>query len=93
VTDALIVRLRALPQLMEAPSQWTGGPAFWLEGREIVHFHGELVEIRLTRKAISEVDDERVMRRSRTSDWVMVRLEERDLAVELARTAIEANRR
>jgi hypothetical protein len=93
VTEALLARLRSLPQLDEAPSQWTGGPAFWVDGREIVHLHEGFVEIRLTRRLIARFDDERVMRRSRTSDWVMVRVDELDLAVELTRQAIEANRR
>jgi hypothetical protein len=33
------------------------------------------------------------MRRSRTSDWVMVEAQHADLIVELARQALEANRR
>jgi Family of unknown function (DUF5519) len=92
MTAELLERLRELPELEEAPSQWTGGPAFWLKGREIVHLHEGFVEIRLTGRAIARVDDERVMRRTRTSDWVLVRLDELDLALELARRAIAANR-
>jgi Family of unknown function (DUF5519) len=93
VSEELLVRLRELAWLDEAPSRWTGGPAFWLQGREVVHLHEGFVEIRLTGQAIAQLDDERVMRRSRTSDWVMVRLEEVELAVDLVRRAIEANRR
>ena len=92
MTD-LVDALRTLPDVEERPSQWTGGPAFWLDGREIVHFHGDEVEIRLTRRVIAEVDDRRVARRTRTSDWVAVSLRERELALDLARAAVEANRR
>ena len=89
----LAAELRRLPGVEEAPSQWTGAMAFWIDGREFVHFHGDLVEIRLTRKRISRLDDERVARRTRTSDWVVVPARERTLVLELARAALEANRR
>ena len=94
MSDAVLARLRALSQLEEAPSQWTGGPAFWLDGREIVHLHDpDLVEIRLTRKQIPRaLDDERVWQRSRYSDWVALRRDEVELAVDLTWQAIEANR-
>jgi hypothetical protein len=86
-------QLAQLPGLEARPSQWTGAAAFWVEGREIVHFHGDEVEIRLTRRLLNELDDARVWRRTRTSDWVGVRVEEGELALELARRALEANRR
>jgi hypothetical protein len=68
----------------QAPSRWRADPAFWWKGRELVHTHGDLVEIRLTRKGIRELDDDRAMLRARTSDWVMVSSEHEDLIVELA---------
>ncbi len=86
-------KLRALPELEEAPSQWGADPAFWVDGREIVHFHDGGVEVRLTRRLIRRLDDERPVERSRTSDWVFVPLEHEDLIVALTRDAIEANRR
>jgi Family of unknown function (DUF5519) len=76
-----------------APSQWTGEPALWVDGREIVHEHGDHIEIRLTGKLINALDDDRAMRRSRTSDWVLVDKRERELIVDLARRAVEANHR
>ena len=91
--NELLASLRRLPHVEEAPSQWTGGPAFWLDGREVVHFHGDDVEIRLTRTLIAKLDDERVARRTRTSDWIVVPACERELVLELARAALEANRR
>jgi hypothetical protein len=89
----LLAELRRLPDVEVTPSQWTGEPALWVDGREIVHAHGEYVEIRLTGKLINALDDERAMRRARTSDWVLVAAGERELILELAGRAVEANRR
>jgi hypothetical protein len=93
MNDELLAELRRLPDVEVAPSQWTGEPALWVDGREIVHAHGELVEIRLTGKLINAMDDERAMRRARTSDWVLVANGERELILDLASRAVEANRR
>jgi hypothetical protein len=92
MNETLLSELRSLPGVEEAPSQWTGEPALWIDGREIVHAHGEWIEIRLTGKLINELDDERALRRARTSDWVMVDSAERGLILDLARRAVEANR-
>ena len=89
----MIEELVAIPGVDVAPSRWTGEPALWVDGREIVHAHGEHVEIRLTSKLINALDDDRVMRRTRTSDWVLVKADERQLILDLARQAAEANRR
>jgi hypothetical protein len=93
MNDELLAELRRLPDVEVAPSQWTGEPALWVDGREIVHAHGELVEIRLTGKLINAMDDERAMRRARTSDWVLIASGERELILDLASRAVEANRR
>jgi hypothetical protein len=85
----LMDELRRLPGVEEGPSQWTGAPALWLDGREILHFHGDDVEIRVTRK----VDDERAPGRARYSDWVIVPARDEELVRELAAKAVEANRR
>lgn len=90
----LWARLRELPDVEERPSQFHGEPALWIDGREFVHMHGERwIEIRLTGKLITGIDDERALRRSRTSDWVMVDTEHVDLIVGLAGQALEPNRR
>lgn len=90
----LLGRLGSLPEVEERPSQFNGEPAFWIDGREFVHFHGDQwIEVRLTGKLINRLDEERAMRRSRTSDWVMVDTRHTDLIVDLARQALEANRR
>jgi Family of unknown function (DUF5519) len=89
-----MARLAELPGVEERPSQFHGEPALWIDGREFVHTHGDRwIEVRLTSKLINRLDDERAMRRSRTSDWVMVEVQHADLIVELARQALEANRR
>jgi hypothetical protein len=93
ITERVLARLRELPGLEEAPSQFTAGPAFWSGGRELVHLHGDDVEVRVTRRLVDRVlEDERVVRRARTSDWVIVSAAEQDLVVHLAREAIEVNR-
>ena len=93
MNDELLTELGRLPDVEVAPSQWTGEPALWIDGREIVHAHGELIEIRLTGKLINALDDERAMPGARTSDWVLVARAERELILDLARRAVEANRR
>jgi Luciferase len=77
--------------LEQAPSRWGADPAFWWRGREIVHTHSDFVEVRLTRKGIRELEDDRAMLRARTSDWVMVGIEHEDLIVELAERARALN--
>ena len=92
--EDVLARLRQLPDVEERPSQFHGEPALWIDGREFVHMHGpDWVEVRLTAKLINRLDDERAMRRSRTSDWVMIEARHADLIVELARRALDANRR
>jgi Family of unknown function (DUF5519) len=102
--DSLLAKLAALPGVEQAPSQFNGSPALWVNGREIFHFarthavdrstsHRPDVEIRLTRKLIRDVDDPDVVERTRTSDWVLVPARDEDKIVELTRRAIDANRR
>lgn len=94
MNDELLARLAELPGVEQRPSQFHGEPAFWIDGREFVHTHGDRwIEVRLTGKLINRLDDERAMRRSRTSDWVIVDVQHPDLIVELARQALDANRR
>jgi hypothetical protein len=87
----LLDELSRLPGAEVARSQWTDEPAIWVDGREIIHAHERWVEIRLTSKLINRVDEDRVLRRARTSDWVMVDEAERGLILELANQAAAAN--
>lgn len=85
---------RVLREAEERPSQFHGEPAFWIDGREFVHVHGEtLVEIRLTRPLLRGLDEPRAPARARTSDWVIVETRHSDLVLDLARRALDANRR
>ena len=94
MNEELFARLAELPDAEQRPSKFHGEPALWIDGREFVHTHGDRwIEIRLTSKLINQLDDERAMRCSRTSDWVIVETQHADLIVELVRQALEANRR
>jgi hypothetical protein len=94
VNTELLARLAELPDVEQRPSQFHGEPALWIDGREFVHTHGhEWIEIRLTAKLINALEDERALRRSRTSDWIMVDPRHADLILELAGRALDANRR
>jgi len=63
-----------------APSAWTRFPAFFLEGREIAHFHSAReLDIRLTRSLISQGKptlrlNPNVEFRPHRSDWISYRL-------------------
>ena len=91
----LLDDVRAVVPGAEArPSQFHGEPALWIDGREFLHTHGaDRVEIRLTGRLIRALDEPRAPARARTSDWVVVAAAERDLILDLARRAAEANRR
>ena len=89
---SLLDELGRLPGAEIAASQWTKEPAVWVGGREIVHAHEPWIEIRLTSKLINRLEDDRVLRRARTSDWVMVDEGERELILDLASQAAAANR-
>jgi Family of unknown function (DUF5519) len=87
----LLDELSRLPGAEVARSQWTDEPAIWVDGREIVHAHGRWIEIRLTSRLINQLEDDRVLRRARTSEWVMVDEGEHELILELAGQAASAN--
>lgn len=97
---ALSRSFSAMQNVSAQPSQFAPVPAFWIDGREFVHFHEEdVVDIRLTRKLISAKrkrlkEDPRVTLRN--SDWLTVRIEgEGDIlfVLQLAKEAAKANRR
>ena len=91
MNPALLDELSQLSGVEVAPSQWTKQPAIWVDGREIVHAHDRWIEIRLTGELIDRLEDERVLRRARRSDWVMVDEAERELILDLASQAVAAN--
>ena len=87
--------------VIESPGIFAEDDAFWVNGREIAHFHGDdAVELRLTRQAISAQrkrlkEEPRVELRAASSDWISVRFSSaRDvtLVLELAEIAANAHR-
>jgi hypothetical protein len=90
--DALRQRLLAVPGVKERPSRWGADPAFWIAGREFAHCLGEQVEVRVTRSLMAEaLSDPRVIRRTRTSDWVQIPIAATDLIAGLAEHAAAKN--
>ncbi len=74
--------------------------AYFVNGTQVAHFDGELLELRLTRKVISAnrprlKADERVDLRRSGSDWIVVNLiksADLELALELGELAAAAHR-
>ena len=57
-----------------------------------MHCHGDQAEVRVTRSLMTEaLRDPRVVRRTRTSDWVQMPIAETDLIASLAERAVAAN--
>jgi hypothetical protein len=88
--------------VMEASSRWTRGPAWLLNGREIMHLHGaNTADLRLTREVIRQrrdrlESDPRVDLRAHGGDWIQVRFRRRsdlELAFGLLDDAVVANSR
>ena len=93
--------LRKLDGVMESAGAFREGDAFWVNGKEIAHFHGEhAIELRLTKPEISARRgelraDPRVELRAGSSDWITVRFATmRDVAkvLDLAEVAAQAHR-
>lgn len=98
--EALGRAIGAIKGVSAHPSQFGPVPAFWVDGKEFVHFHEEdLLDIRLTRKLISAKrkhlkKDPRVSLRN--SDWLTVQIQKADdipFALEMVKEAAKANRR
>jgi hypothetical protein len=94
LVDEIVTEVRQLPEVEEVDSPW-GRPAFAVGGREFMHIDRDgLVDVRLTRALIRELDDERFVYRRGSSDWIWLRLESREdarFALELVRRALEVN--
>jgi Luciferase len=97
VVDEIVSEVRRLPGVEETRSRWGAVPAFRIDGREFFHAGRDAVlDIRLTRRLIRELDDDRLVYRPGSSDWVWLRVESRDdipFALELVRRALAANAR
>jgi hypothetical protein len=95
IVEAIMAEVRRLPGVEETRSRWGDVPAFRIDGREFFHAGSDgLLDIRLTRSLIRELDDERLLYRPGSSDWIWLKVESRDdipFALELAQRALEAN--
>ena len=101
VRKHLVPLLRRIDGVVESPSAFGAGDAYWCNGTEIAHFDSaDVVDLRLTRSVIRELrpalrDDARVQLRKGSSDWIEVRVTaSSDIAfvVELAERAAAAHR-
>ena len=90
----------SLPQIEVRPSAWTRRPAFFLDGREICHFHAPReLDVRLTRIVLRDLRpmveaDPRLKPRPNRSDWVALRITndyDLEFACELFHLAYHAN--
>jgi hypothetical protein len=97
----LAARLQRVEGVVESPSMFGAGNAFWCNGKEIAHFDAaDVVDLRLTRSVIRELrpllrDDRRVELRKGSSDWIEVHVSSSDdiaFVVELAERAAAAHR-
>ena len=92
--------LLGIDGVIESPGNFTDDDAFWVNGKDIAHFHGKnAIELRLTKAEISARrselrDDPRFELRRGTSDWITVRyasLRDVALVLELAKIAVAAH--
>jgi hypothetical protein len=95
LVDEVLAEVRLLPGVEETRSRWGEGTAFGIDGHEFFHCERDgLLDIRMTRRLIRDLDDDRVVYRPGSSDWVWLTVESPEdvsFAVELARRARAAN--
>ncbi|MFK7988242.1 MAG: luciferase family protein [Sandaracinaceae bacterium] len=99
---ALLAAAAEAAEVERKPSRFgpPGSPALFVEGREVLHLHGEdEIDLRLTRREIRRCRqdlraDARFVIRRAGGDWVEVTVSESEIAELLpwVRRAIEANR-
>ncbi len=98
--SALWQRLLEIPGAMEGESVFSGGPAMWVNRKQVGHFVAPgTIELRLTRAVIRAnrprlKEDPRVELRKSASDWLILRVEtaaDIDFAAELAALAVTAH--
>lgn len=99
--NRLTARVLGIDGIVESPSAFGEGDAFWCNGKEIAHFDSEdVIDLRLTKAVIRELrsalrEDVRVELRKGSSNWVEVRVasdDDVDFVVELAERAAAAHR-
>jgi hypothetical protein len=94
-------RIGEIDGVMPSGSMFTGGDAYWVNGKEIAHFEGDgEIEIRLTKAVIRErrpefKADPRVELRPSGADWITVHFAaaaDADFVVALVAIAADAHR-
>ncbi len=100
--ERLEARLQTLPDVQRSASAFGAEDAYWVNGKEVLHFDApDVVDVRLTRAEIrmrrQELrDDSRVqLRRSSSADWIEVRFAtaaDVDFVVQLAEVSAAAHR-
>jgi Luciferase len=100
--ERLEARLQALPDVQRSASAFGDEDAYWVNGKEVLHFDApDVVDVRLTRAEIrirrQELrEDSRVqLRRSSSADWIEVRFAtaaDVDFVVQLAEVSAAAHR-
>ena len=86
--------------VVESDSAFQDGPAYWVNGKEIAHFEGPTIDIRLTREGIRQrrpqlKADPRVHLRRSGSDWLEVTVassDDDDFVIDLVQAAAAAHR-
>ena len=100
MTSRLRNALAAIEGVVESDSAFQKGLAYWVNGKEIAHFEGPAIDIRLTREVIRQrrqdlKADPRVHLRRSGSDWLEVAFtspEDDEFVIELVQAAAAAHR-
>jgi hypothetical protein len=96
--EAEVARMFAAMEGVDAsPSMFGDGPGWWVNGKEIAHLEGGVLDLRLTRDEIRSRRDElraddRITLRSGTSDWIDVSVVDLALVTRLAEVAAAVHR-
>ncbi len=99
--ESLSDHLRDIEGVVESPSMFGPGNAFWCNGKEIAHFDStDVIDLRLTAPIIRELrpvlrDNPRVELRKGRSDWIEIRVSSNDdvaFVAEMAERAAATHR-
>ena len=96
----VLARMARVEGVLVSPSAFADRDAFWVDGKEIAHAEGDSVDLRLTRRVISEHRarlraDPRVTLRRSGGDWLEAQVAapaDAALALELFELAVAAHR-
>ncbi len=96
----LMARILDNPEIEHKKSKFSKSEAFFFRGKEIGHFHSpNEMDIRVTKSNVKQLiasDDDRLFRRSPSSDWIEVKFQKKSdlkFVLDLVDLAIRATRR